>query len=455
MSHAREDFSFENFCMVLDAAQDGIFIYDKNLVMLYANSSAVALCGLEGVASVGSEWHNLKQAGYFKGDAAPNAAHYKKRFSSEFVNDIGRHLLCTATPVLDAQGELRFVVSNVRDVTNLIELRAELDDRNRQLSKVRKTLDILQGRQHNNFVYASGRMNNILETIERVAHTDVSVFLLGESGVGKTRLAERIHKLSARSSGNLMVVNCGAIPSTLCEAEFFGYEKGAFTGADRATPGLFESATGGTLVLDEIGELDLAMQVKLLRVLQERRVKRLGSQREIPVDFRIVAATNRDIKEMVATRKFREDLYHRLNVVQIYIPPLRERPEDIKCLLSHFLSFYNAKYGMDKTMLPQLVATLERYSWPGNSREMAHLIERLVVISATDELDCEYLPEEIRKGRGTSNLCLEPLREAAEAAERTLLQAARDQLGNTRNMARVLQVSHVTVARKMRRYGIA
>lgn len=449
--------SLETLCTVLDRASDGIFIYNNELRTVYCNYAALSFFGMDtSEIALCRTWDELKSAGFFFGDAAPTALRQKKRCASEFVNRIGRHLLCIATPVLDEQREVIFVVSNVRDITDFIKTRQELSEHKQQLRKIKKTLNLQQHKQNNDFVYCSPQMNKIMETIERAARTDVSVFLLGESGVGKSELAKHIHKLSARSKGRLVVTNCGAIPPTLCEAEFFGYEKGAFTGADKATPGLFESAEGGTLVLDEIGELDPVMQVKLLRVLQENRVKRLGSQQEIPINVRIIAATNQNIKQMIYTKQFRDDLYHRLNVVQISIPPLRERPTDIRFLLYYFLSHYNAKYDMSKTMSPKLVAALERYSWPGNSREMAHLIERLVVLSTSDEMGCEYLPEEIQEDTCDKyGVRLTSLENATQEAERELLQAARERLGDTRSMARVLKVSHVTVARKLKQYGIS
>ncbi len=455
MLSGTDELSFELLDTALNAAQDGIFIYKKDSRVLYANKSAFELCGLDKNLTIGKTWRELERAGYFHGEAALTCIRSKRRVSAEFTNRIGRHLLSTATPVFDSEGKLQFVVTNLRDITNLFELQRELAERKQQLNKVKKKLDKLQNQQGKDFVYASSRMRKILETLDRVACTDVSVLLLGESGVGKSELAERIHRNSGRSSGSLIVVNCGAIPPSLCEAEFFGYEKGAFTGAEQTKPGIFECADGGTLVLDEIGELSLSIQVKLLRVLQEGRVKRLGSQREVPVNVRLVAATNQNIKDMVAAGTFREDLYHRINVIQFFIPPLRERPEDVKRLLSYFLARYNRKYGMAKTMSPQLVSALERYSWPGNSREMAHLIERMVVLSTTEEMTCEYLPEELGEtSPGASRQVLVSLEEAVKNAERELLRAARQQLGNTRNMAKVLNVSHVTVARKLKQYGI-
>ena len=414
-----------------------------------------SLCGISKKEAIGHTYDELQRSGYFHGEAVLNSLYSKKTFSSEFVNRIEKHLLCTAVPILDENEEVQFVVTNVRDITNLFKLQKDLAEQKKQLNTVRDKLNQLQSAKNNVFVCSDIKMRRLLEMLDRVALTDASVLLLGESGVGKSELASRIHKKSRRASEKFIVVNCGAIPSSICEAEFFGYEKGAFTGADRTKPGIFESADGGTLVLDEIGELPLLMQVKLLRVLQEGSVKRLGSQREVPVDFRLVSATNQNLREMVEKKLFRADLYHRINVIQFSIPPLRERPEDVKLLLSYFLTRYNIKYGVNKTMSPELVHRLEHYEWPGNSREMDHLIERLVVLSSSEEMTIDYLPEEMGSYPIQSHFqALLPLKDAVEETEKRLLRAAYEQLGTTRNMAKALQVSHVTIARKLKQYGI-
>ena len=455
MNKSHTELSSEVLDIALNAAYDGIFIYDKHATILYANEAALSLCGISKQAAIGRTYDELQRAGYFYGEAVLNSLYSKKIFSSEFINRIEKHLLCTAVPILDDNNEVQFVVTNVRDITNLFKLQKDLAEKKLLLNSVRDKLNKLQSSKNNDFVCSNIKMRKLLEMLDRVALTDVSVLLLGESGVGKSELALRIHKKSRRSSGNFIVVNCGAIPPSLCEAEFFGYEKGAFTGADRTKPGIFESADGGTLVLDEIGELPLLMQVKLLRVLQEGRVKRLGSQKELPVDFRLVSATNQNLREMVEKKLFRADLYHRINVIQFSIPPLKERPEDIKLLISYFLTRYNTKYGVIKTMSPELVYILEHYDWPGNSREMDHLIERLVVLSSSEEITSEYLPEEIGNHSKRPNFqTIAPLKDVLSETEKRLLRAAHEQLGTTRNMAKALQVSHVTIARKMKQYGI-
>lgn len=449
-----EELSMELLQLALSASYDGIVIFNKETRIVYANDKALELNGLTREQALGKTWKELEETGHFHGNAALEALRTRSPCSSEFVNQLGYHLLSTSTPILDGNGEVSFCISNLRDMSRLAELQRKLADRKEQLTKLRSKLNELQSHREKKFIYASLPLRKLISTLDRIAPTDVSVLLLGESGVGKSAVAERIHSRSTRSSGPLLVVNCGAIPVSLCEAEFFGYERGAFTGADRARPGIFESADNGTLVLDEIGELAPDIQVKLLRVLQNGKVKRLGSQKEISVNIRLIAATNQNLKKMVASGKFREDLYYRINIVNFTIAPLRERPDDVKQLITYFLDYYNAKYGVHKTMSPKLVAELEHYSWPGNTREMAHLIERMVVLSQSDVIDCEYLPDNVGTNSGNGQTVIVPLKEAVEETERKLLMAARKQFGNTRNMAKALRVSHATVARKLKEYGI-
>ncbi len=221
---------------------------------------------------------------------------------------------------------------------------------------------------------------NLIEVIKKVATTDTTVLITGESGTGKSMIAKAIHFLSDRKDKPFITINCAAIPETLLEAELFGYEKGAFTGAHSSKKGKFELADGGTIFLDEIGDMPLSLQAKLLRVLQDREIERLGSEKVIKVDVRVIAATNRDIYKLVQEGQFREDLYYRLNVVPIHVPPLRERKEDIPLLVEHFLQTYNSKYHKKVKLSPDAIESLIEYNWPGNIRELENTIERLVVM---------------------------------------------------------------------------
>lgn len=302
-------------------------------------------------------------------------------------------------------------------------------------------------------------MEKLMETVNKIAMVESTVLIYGETGVGKEVLAKYIHSVSDRSEGPFVKINCGAIPETLLEAELFGYEKGAFTGArSEGKPGLFEVADGGTMLLDEISELPMSLQVKLLRVLQEKEFIRVGGIKTIKVDVRIIAASNKDLKELVKEGKFRQDLYYRLNVVPITIPPLRERTEDIPILAHHFLNKYNEKYGRSKQLTNEVIEAFLRYSWPGNVRELEHVIERLVVISEDNLITKKELPSELLNGESTYNAEgvyvaeIMPLKKASALVEYQLIKRAMEIGGSTYKAAEMLGVDQSTIIRKLKKY---
>lgn len=246
-----------------------------------------------------------------------------------------------------------------------------------------------------NIIGNSNKMLAIFQMIETVAQVQSTVLLMGESGTGKELVARAIHDLSPRAERPFISINCGAFTETLLESELFGYVKGSFTGANANRKGLFEAANKGTIFLDEIGEMSTAMQVKLLRVLQERRVRPVGAHDEMPIDARVIAATNRDLKQMADDGTFREDLYYRISVIPINLPPLRERPEDIPELVNHFVNKFSIQSGRNLSISPKAMQLLENYMWHGNVRELEHTIERAVALERGDEIQPERLPEHI------------------------------------------------------------
>ncbi|MDD3169244.1 MAG: sigma 54-interacting transcriptional regulator, partial [Eubacteriales bacterium] len=268
-------------------------------------------------------------------------------------------------------------------------------------------------------------------------------------------IAKLIHKSSERGKSPYITVNCGAIAPSLLESELFGYEAGAFTGAsEKGKPGLFGLAHHGTLFLDEIADLPLELQGKLLRVLQEREIYRVGGVSPVKVDVRIIAAANSDMRELVKQKKFREDLYYRLNVVPIEIPPLRDRKEDIVPLLLHFCEHYNKKYNIQKHFSNEIIDCLERYSWPGNVRELKNLVERLLIMCESSELLPEHLPKHIASGQMEQMDIkvnkLMPMKQAYLELEKQLILLARESCGSTKNIAELLNVSQSTVVRRLR-----
>lgn len=304
-------------------------------------------------------------------------------------------------------------------------------------------------------------MEQLMKLALRLAQVDSTILVQGESGVGKELIAETIHSSSPRREKSFIKVNCGAIPENLLESELFGYEEGAFTGAKKEGKiGIFELANGGTLFLDEIGELPLNLQVKLLRVLQDREITRVGGLRSIPVDLRIIAGTNQDLRAMVQKRTFREDLFYRLNVVPLLVPPLRDRAEEIPAMVAHFLHKYNQRYSLAKYMTPEVIDVLMGYHWPGNVRELENLVERMVVITPGERITVEDLPLHLAGGRGMEQGAriavsdIVPLRYAVENVEKQLLEKAFARFKTTRKIARELEIDQSTVVRKAAKYGI-
>jgi two-component system NtrC family response regulator len=303
----------------------------------------------------------------------------------------------------------------------------------------------------------SPSMQLVYRRVEKLAGTEATVLLGGESGTGKELAARALHQLSRRAAGAFVAVNCAAIPETLVEAEFFGAERGAYTGADRARSGKFEAAQGGTLFLDEVGELPLGMQPKLLRALQERRITRVGANREIEVDARVIAATNRDLAVEVAAGRFREDLYYRLNVVAVTMPPLRERREDIPLLAEHFRERFARRHGTRvEPFTPAVLRRLVEYAWPGNARELANAVERLVLLAEDGVVSPADLPAELASPARTSGgIRLPPGGLCFEELERDLLaQSLELAAGNRARAARLLDLPYKAFLYRLEKHGL-
>jgi DNA-binding NtrC family response regulator len=316
-----------------------------------------------------------------------------------------------------------------------------------------------------NLVGTDPRMQAIFKTIKAVADTRTTVLITGESGTGKTLLARSLHNLSQRRAGPFVEVNCGALPESLLESELFGHQKGAFTGAVRDKIGKFEAASGGTIFLDEIGTSSPAFQVKLLRVLQDRVIERIGDTRTIPVDVRIVLATNKDLKEAVQKGEFREDLYYRIHVITVEMPPLRQRRSDIPTLALHFLRRFAAEHQRPvRRFREAALQALVQAPWPGNVRQLENLVERAVVLASSEELDLADLPADLaappQVPDGAAQAVdpaapVRPLKEALVEPERRILtQALAHCGGNREHAARLLQINRSTLFHKLRKFGI-
>jgi len=329
-------------------------------------------------------------------------------------------------------------------------------ERKRLKNQVRHLSSVLKRRYRvEGFVYRSRQMEEILRLVQRVSQVDATVLIEGESGTGKELISRAIHARSGRKTGPFHVIDCGTIPENLLESEFFGYRKGAFTGAATSRKGLFESSSGGTLLLDEVGELPFLLQVKLLRVLQEREIRPLGSDRPRKVDVRILAATNKNLQDEVERGNFREDLFYRLNVISIRVPPLRDRPDDILPLSEHFLQKYARKMGLPRLQLdPSAFQCLLNYPWPGNVRELENAIQRAVALANGDVLRPEDLPDAVR-GEAAGRAPIAEAGSTLEAVERRyILQVLEEQGGNRGRAAEILGIGRNTLWRKLKAYGL-
>jgi len=452
----------EELDAIIQNSFDGIYIVDAEGITIKTNDAIERLTGIPKEYYIGKNMRYLEKRGIVEKSVSFEVMKQKKPVTVIQENALGKVLMMTGSPVFNEQGEVTRVVTNLRDISELNQLREEL-------SRLRK---FHAGDEP--IVVASKEMERVLEIAGRVAQTDTTVLLLGESGVGKEVVARMIHRNSSRyEKGAFIKVNCGAIPQELLESELFGYESGAFTGAKRnGKPGLFELAHEGTLFLDEIGEMPLHLQVKLLRVLQDQEFHRVGGVKPIKVNARIVAATNRNLKKMVEEGTFREDLFYRLYVVPIEIPPLRERPEDILPLIRFFLDKYNRKFHTDKRLTEESLKILQAYPWPGNIRELANFIERLLVTTSSHEIRPEHLPylpgkmdgaaTETKRTMATAHSVIDlekmgesgGLQSALEQVEKQILQSAFERHGSSYEVAKALKISQSTAIRKAYKYGI-
>ncbi len=376
-----EYFNGEELKELLNYYYGNIFVVDGKGKIIYANASAAESVGSTIDDITGKNCQEMEMEGYYDKSVALDAIRKKKRVLSVYKTRIGLNVVCSANPILDECGNVTRVVVFSQDEALMREIMNDVEEERKKNISIQQTLSYIQEKMAcQNIVSSSPEMERLFKMLLNVARTDTTVTIYGESGTGKEVLANFVHQNSMRSNKPFIPINCAAIPAELMEAEFFGYEKGSFTGANReGKAGLFEMADHGTIFLDELGEMPLSLQSKLLRVLESGEVKRIGSSKTIKTDVRIIAATNRNLTKMVDEKTFREDLYYRLNVIPVNIPPLRERPEDIEALSEHFLNEFNRKYGRNVEISEEVLNKFKKYSWPGNIRELKNEIERYVV----------------------------------------------------------------------------
>jgi PAS domain S-box-containing protein/TyrR family helix-turn-helix protein len=450
---------------VFQSSHDGLWLLDKAGKVLNINPAAERLMGVRAKDVIGKNIKYLVKKRLLNDAVSPKVLELKRTVNMvQYVSKTDKSILATGTPVLDENGDISMVVVNDRDMTELNRVSEKLTETQQVLSKNRDQLAEISMAElkENRIVVENRKMRAVLTTARKLGKMGASNILIqGESGTGKGLVAKFIHHVAAKKKRPFITINCAAIPETLLEAELFGYEKGAFTGADtRGKAGLFELANGGTLFLDEIGELPYQVQAKLLKCLEDYKIMRIGGLRPIKINCVIIAATNRDLETLVKQKAFRHDLFYRLNIFTLKVPPLRERPEDIFELAHVFLNQFNEQYGVNKKISSRAMDYLQSYRFSGNVRELINLIRQGVVLAESDYLD-DIIQKSVIK-TSTAENCLLPmdpeepfqLKEKLQAVEKTIIENLYRQNLSTREMARRLGISQPSVINKLKRFKI-
>ncbi|WP_419176233.1 sigma-54 interaction domain-containing protein [Desulfosediminicola sp.] len=451
---------------IFASSSDGIWVCDKDGTVVRVNRASEMLNGIKEEKIIGRNIRDLVGKGVFDHSVTAKVLKSGRRETvMQYIARTKKYLLSTGTPSKDENGRISLIVVNERDITELNTLRKKFEQSRKVEEKVREELSGLSllELQQNRFVAEAPNMRNILQMSLKLANIGASnILILGESGTGKSMLSKFIHKTSSRRSNPFVEINCAALPESLLEAELFGYEKGAFTGAnEQGKIGLFEMAQGGTLFLDEIGDMPLALQAKLLKYLDNHEIRRVGGTELIQVDCSVIAATNQDLQDLVKQKRFREDLYYRLSSFILRLPPLRQRKEDIPGLVRLYLDRFNEKYSCTARVGSGAMQALMHYAFPGNIRELKNIIENSVALSengAADEFIHISLEGDCPQGRKRMTAGSTPesfnLTRNVQELERTILLRAKQEFPTTREMAKKLGISQPSVVRKLKQYNI-
>jgi len=441
---------------IIESSYDGIFLTDNVGKILSINNAFSRILNINKDEIINKTISQLADRGIFKKDLPLEDVLTGKPITVSQELRTGKTILVTSSPIYDDNNNIIRVVHNVRNITELNNLKNQLEKAESLSQHYKDQLEIIK--LPGKYVAKSAKSKALIELIMRLSKIDATVLLLGESGVGKDVLAEILHENSPRQDKVFMAINCAAIPENLLESELFGYEAGAFTGALKTGKiGAFELANGGTLFLDEIGEMPLILQSKLLRVLQKKEITKVGGSTPTKLDVRIIAATNRDLESMIAAKSFRKDLYYRLSVVPVIVPPLRDRKEEIPDFVFHFVSLFNKKYGFNKHFDDRVIYEFLDYDWPGNIRELENVIERSMITSLDDVIsNAEFMGQRIASSR--NELTQFPpdfnYKYALENFEKAIITNALKRFGTTRKAAVELGMSQPTLVRKAAKYKI-
>ncbi|MBU1345085.1 MAG: sigma 54-interacting transcriptional regulator [Proteobacteria bacterium] len=443
---------------ILDNLYDEVVAVDANDRIIYANKASEKHYSVRKSSLVGKYVHEVPAWANWEPNTLPTVKRAKKRVTLEQTSPLGEKILTTATPVLNQNNDIEMIVYNVRDV-------AQLESVKQGLELTRELLEEIESQKGEktfalpncDMVAADKEMQKLTALAESVAVVDATILLQGESGTGKGLLAKFIHNKSLRKEAPFLVINCAAIPENLLESELFGYAPGTFTGGHKdGKKGLIELAQGGTLFLDEIAELSPNLQAKFLHVIQEKQFMPLGGREVKTADVRIIAATNRHLIEMIKEGSFREDLYYRLNVISLLIPPLRERPEDIPTLAYTFLRKFDKKYNTSHDLSTEFMDCLLLHPWNGNIRELENLMERLTVTIKEPIIDVTHLPAHFSEPQEISCRELFPLNtsldDLKEEIEKDLVQRAYERYRSSRKVGKSLKISQTKASRLIRKH---
>lgn len=460
--------SFQDLSMeldtIIDSSNDGLWICNGDGNVLRINPASERLTGVRSADVVGKNMAELVDEGLINQSVTLEVLKTKKKVSIIQKTKYGKDLFLTGTPVFDRNGDLFRVVVNERDLTDIKALQNALEEKVALSNQYRQDLLEMQIEETKSrqIIAKTPEYIRIIQQAIKLGNVDSTVLILGESGTGKGVVADLIHKYSPRGCQPMIKLNCGSIPESLLESELFGYEKGAFTGALKAgKPGKFEMADKGIIFLDEIAELPLSSQVKLLRFLEDGYINRVGGTTNKKVDVRIIAATNRDLKGMIAKKQFRSDLYYRLNVIPLTMPPLRDRRECLLPMINHFTDQFCKRYKKTGvTLSREALDALLKYTYPGNVREMINICERIVVMSHDGNVTLEELPASVRDSLQTAPPHIDTwqhgqtLQQMLDSVEKDILTKALNSYGTQTRVAIALGLNQSTVGRKMKKYGL-
>lgn len=438
---------FPNFFSIIDNMYDEIFIVDNNYKLIYVNKAALRHYGSSPDEMIGKTCIEFDKENWWEPSFLPLLYKDKKAYAAKQKVFNGLELVTIAVPILDDKDNIKYVVMNVRDTINELDFYHGKKDISTAFPKEEKP----------DLIFKSQTMNEVYSLAKKVSAIDATCVITGETGVGKTLLAKHMHKLSPRNEKPFVSINCASLPSELLESELFGYAKGAFTGANMAgKKGFLELADEGTILLDEISELSLSAQAKILHVCQEKEYFPVGAIAPVKVNVKIIAATNKSLQDLVTSGHFREDLYYRLNVVEIYIPPLRRRREDIPPLVYSFLNEFSQKYGLVRELTERAKEILVNYEWKGNVRELRHVVERMVVTSDSVVIDIGQLPKSVfgivdtNEGYGSEQNST--FDEKLDAYEGYLIRTAYEKYKSSRKVAENLSLSQTKANSLIRKH---